>query len=164
MRTFEQAFSEVEAAAVATTNAATQLVSIAKQIRKAAKDGNIEAAKKAINGGADVSAKVVIYRLQHRKSDKSFFGIPKYFRKRIKLTTTPLHEAALGGHKEIAELLIAGGADVNAKDDSGWTPLDHCKKEGPQYSLEIIAAKKEIADLLRKHGGKTSAEFKAEGK
>ena len=131
---------------------------------QAAKDGNIEAAKKAINGGADVSAKVVIYRLQHRKSDKSFFGIPKYFRKRIKLTTTPLHEAALGGHKEIAELLIAGGADVNAKDDSGWTPLDHCKKEGPQYSLEIIAAKKEIADLLRKHGGKTSAEFKAEGK
>ena len=47
MTSFEQAFSEVEAAAVATTNAATQLVSIAKQIRKAAKDGNISGMKKA---------------------------------------------------------------------------------------------------------------------
>ena len=29
---------------------------------------------------------------------------------------TPLHTAAMNGHKEIAELLIEKGADVNAKD------------------------------------------------
>ena len=29
----------------------------------------------------------------------------------------PLHYAAFYGHKETAELLIAGGANVNAKDD-----------------------------------------------
>jgi cytohesin len=34
-----------------------------------------------------------------------------------------LHYAAYGGHKEIAELLIAEGADVNAKDEDGVTPL-----------------------------------------
>ncbi|HIC55376.1 MAG TPA: ankyrin repeat domain-containing protein, partial [Gemmatimonadetes bacterium] len=28
---------------------------------------------------------------------------------------TPLHSAVAGGHKEIVELLIAAGADVNAK-------------------------------------------------
>ena len=44
---FEHAFSQVEAAAVATTNAATQLASIAKRFRKAAKDGNIGGMKKA---------------------------------------------------------------------------------------------------------------------
>ena len=63
---------------------------------------------------------------------------------------TPLRYTALKGHKEIAELLIAKGADVNAKTNDGETPLDY--------------AKGEIADLLRKHGGKTGEELKAEGK
>ena len=54
--------------------------------------------------------------------------------------------------KEIAELLIAKGADVNAKDEDGDTPLDNAKH------------KPETADLLRKHGGKTGEELKAEEK
>ena len=65
---------------------------------------------------------------------------------------TPLHGAAFHGHKEIVELLIAKGADVNAKDEDGDTPLDNAKH------------KPETADLLRKHGGKTGEELKAEGK
>ena len=63
---------------------------------------------------------------------------------------TPLHEAVSGGHNEIVELLIAGAADVNAKDVGGYTSLDY--------------AEGEHADLLRKHGGKTGKELKAEGK
>ena len=65
---------------------------------------------------------------------------------------TALHHAAYAGHKETVELLIAKGADVNAKDEEGWTPLD------------IAIQQKETADLLRKHGGKTGEELKAEGK
>ena len=64
---------------------------------------------------------------------------------------TPLHIATT---KEIAELLIAAGADVNAKDKIGRVPLD----------AAIYGKKPETADLLRKHGGKTSEELKAEGK
>jgi hypothetical protein len=41
---------------------------------------------------------------------------------------------------------------VNAKIDDGETPLDQAKRHP------------EIADLLRKHGGKTGEELKAEGK
>ena len=63
--------------------------------------------------------------------------------------STTLHGAALDGHKEIAELLITKGADVNAKDDGGDTPLD--------------GADGETADFLRKHGGMTGEELKAEG-
>ena len=37
---------------------------------------------------------------------------------------TPLHSATANDHKEIVELLIAEGADVNAKDNKGRTPLD----------------------------------------
>ena len=67
---------------------------------------------------------------------------------------TPLYQASLGAHKEIAELLIAKGADVNAKNNKGITPLD----------AAITRSHTEIADLLRKHGGKTAKELKAEGK
>ena len=67
---------------------------------------------------------------------------------------TPLHTAALWGHKEIAELLIAAGAEVNAKTKRGETPLD----------LAIRYDETDTADLLRKHGGKTAKELKAEGK
>ena len=65
--------------------------------------------------------------------------------------STPLHRAAI---TEIAELLITNGADVNAKDDDDTTPLD--------WTFE--ADHTEISDLLRKHGGKTGEELKAEGK
>jgi len=68
------------------------------------------------------------------------------------LEVTPLYYAAGEGHKEIAELLIAKGADVNAKDDEGKPPLNFAK------------SKKETAELLRKHGGKTGEELKADGK
>ena len=36
---------------------------------------------------------------------------------------TPLHQAAGNSHKEVAQLLISKGADVNAKTTAGWTPL-----------------------------------------
>jgi ankyrin repeat protein len=64
---------------------------------------------------------------------------------------TPLNYAAHGGHKEIVELLIAAGADVNARDKDGKTPFD-------------VSSNDETADLLRRHGGKTGAELKAERK
>ena len=71
---------------------------------------------------------------------------------------TPLHGAVFSGHKELIELLIAKGADVNAIDADGKTPLDWAAHpDNPNDSAET-------ADLLRKHGGKTGEELKAEGK
>ena len=69
----------------------------------------------------------------------------------------PLCYARSQGHEEIAELLIAelliaNGAEVNAQADSGRTPLD--------YALHSFKTR----ELLRKHGGKTWEELKAEGK
>ena len=67
--------------------------------------------------------------------------------------STPLHGAALKGHKEVAELLIDKGADVHAKGDDGKTPIDFATHpDNPNAAAEI-------ADLLRKHGGKTGAEL-----
>ena len=91
---------------------------------------NIEAVKQHLAAGADVDVK------------GGWLG------------GTPLHYAVGEGRNEIAKLLIAKGADVNAKNKDGKTPLD----------LAIKFKRPKIADLLRKHGGKTSEELKAEGK
>ena len=69
---------------------------------------------------------------------------------------TPLHYAAEGGYNEIVELLIDKGVDVNTKDNLGRTPLD-------MFDDSVVGGP-EIADLLRKHGGKTGEELKSEGK
>jgi len=74
---------------------------------------------------------------------------------------TPLHEAAGWGHKEIVELLIARGVDVNAKSEWGDTPLDWAASVDEEDPPGTKAAKREISDFLRKHGGKTGAELKA---
>ena len=65
-----------------------------------------------------------------------------------------IREAARDGNIGAVKQHIAAGTDVNAKDDNSDTPLDSA----------IFAEKTETADLLRKHGGKTGEELKAEGK
>ena len=58
---------------------------------------------------------------------------------------------AAGRHDvEMVKLLIAAGANVNAVDYYGQTPLDR-------------TAGQKLADLLRKHGAKTAEELKVEG-
>ena len=69
--------------------------------------------------------------------------------------STPLHQADMGNHREIVELLIAKGADVNMKNSEGETSLD--------IASDPEVNQTEIAALLRKHGGKTGDELKAEG-
>jgi ankyrin repeat protein len=128
-------------------------------IHKAARTGNIEAVKQHIATGTAVNAK-----------DEDLW--------------TPLHSAAVGGHKEVVELLINNGADVNAKFVDGSTPLHMAANkeivelliaEGADVNAKvdrgntpldwaILNDETKTADLLRKHGGKTGEELKAEGK
>ena len=68
------------------------------------------------------------------------------------------------GHKEVAALLIDGGAELNAIGNDGETSLDVAETAYERDTTEVKAAKKVTADLLRRHGGKTRAELKAEGK
>ena len=101
-------------------------------IHDAALFGNIEAIKQHLAAGTDVDAKTDV-------------------------GTAPLFYAAADGQKEIAELLITNGADVNAKSSDDTlliTPLD----------AAIKSNQTEFADLLRKHAAKTGEELKAEGK
>jgi ankyrin repeat protein len=56
----------------------------------------------------------------------------------------PLHVAAQENSGNMAELLLAKGADVNAEDRNGWTPLHYAIVDHRDY----------VATLLRAHGGK----------
>jgi len=78
----------------------------------------------------------------------------------------------------------AEGADVNAKDEGGWTPLHQAAWNGRKEIVELLITKgadvntkdmsgrtpldlvkhnPETANLIRKHGGKTGEELKAAG-
>ena len=149
-----------------TTIAAVVLVgtAFADPIHDAAKNGNLAGVQAELDKGVNVIEK------------EDNYG------------RTPLHHASTNGHKKIVELLIANGADVNAKSKFENTPLNLAAFWGHKEIVELFIAKgadvnakdnrlrktpldladnegqKEIADLIRKHGGKTGEELKAEGK
>ncbi|HIM23088.1 MAG TPA: ankyrin repeat domain-containing protein [Verrucomicrobia bacterium] len=95
-------------------------------IHRAAYVGNIEAVKQHIAAGTDVNEK------------DDLFG------------RTPLHHATIGGSKEIAELLVSKGADVNAKSDGalGWNALHYAARGGHKEIAELLIA--EGADVNAK--------------
>jgi|HubBroStandDraft_6_1064221.scaffolds.fasta_scaffold759160_1 ankyrin repeat protein len=89
---------------------------------------------------------------------------------------TPLHQAAFKGHTDVAELLLASKANVNAKDNNGQTPLQWVAEAGYSDMAKLLLANKadvnakdnngrtplawalhfnheDLAELLRQHGG-----------
>ena len=135
------------------------LQSNAKSLHRAAEEGDIEAVKKHLAAGANKNVRAGKWRDTplHRAA---FWGYTEVVELLInnevdvnakdKYGCTPLHDAAEYSHLEIAEMLINRAPDMNAVDNNGDTPLD--------------LANGETADLIRKHGGKTGKELKAEWK
>ena len=66
---------------------------------------------------------------------------------------TSLHRTPWNAHKDVVELLMANGVEVNAKNEHGHRPLEAAN----------ATINPKIADLLRKHEAKTAEELKAEG-
>lgn len=54
---------------------------------------------------------------------------------------TPLHFVAMEGHKEILDLLIEAGANLDSRIDSGWTPLFHAVANGHYDIVKCLVEK-----------------------
>ncbi|MHC4737056.1 MAG: ankyrin repeat domain-containing protein, partial [Planctomycetota bacterium] len=54
---------------------------------------------------------------------------------------TPLHSIARLGITTIAEVLVAHGADINAKDNAAWTPLNIAAGRGQKDMVELLITK-----------------------
>lgn len=82
----------------ATPGADVNLTHQASELRSAARLNNVAQVQELLDAGAPVDAK-----------DHS--------------GQTPLLEAAIWGHNEVCELLMARNAQADTKDNAGWTPL-----------------------------------------
>ena len=165
---------------------------------QAAKKGNVELVKSALDNGANVNAKDADgWTALHQSA---LYGpkevVELLIAKGADINAkerdrwAPLDQAAYNGHIEIAELLISKGADVNTKNNMEMSPLHHASIKGHKEIVQLLISRgadvnakvalgpkqgltsldaanetnhHEIADLLRKHGGKTGEELKAAG-
>jgi len=147
-----------------------------KKIRKAIADGADVNAMNTYGFGSRTPLDWAI-RIQHG-------ALEAFFRKHGGKTGDELsiHIAAELGYLKAVKQHLAGGADVNAKTNTGSTPLHNGARAGHKEMVELLIAegadvnakdvgggtpldyaikrkRTEIADLLRKHGGKTGEEL-----
>jgi len=139
--------------------------------------GDIASVKRHIAAGADVNMPV----------DMPPLYVATMFAADLRKDPRPDMRATEKNYKEIVELLIAKGADLDARERSGDTALGRASQNGHLEIVQLLISKgadvnvllnsnqtktaldaalsggeAEIADFIRKHGGKTRAELEAE--
>jgi ankyrin repeat protein len=101
--------------------------------------GNVEGALALARRGADVNAAdasgITAFLFAVKKGQKAM--VEEFLKDKADLAAadprtgkTALHEAAARGYSGIAEVLLAGGADKNARDKDGRTALSYALKYG----------------------------------
>lgn len=65
---------------------------------------------------------------------------------------SPLHLAAIKGHKFVCEALIEMGAEISGRDDINWTPLDYAALHGHRKVVTLLLDNDAPVDAVDKNG------------
>ena len=92
---------------------------------------------------------VYVPKLAKEGNAKKLHRVLRHFPKKAKVQDqdglTPLHHAAMSGHAGAVRVLLASGAEINARDDAGLTPLHHAATAGhTKTSRLLLAARAEV--------------------
>jgi ankyrin repeat protein len=83
---------------------------------------------------------------------------PRLVNKKGDFGRTPLYKAAFNGNREVAELLISEGAEVNARDPRGSSPLHiSAASKDVLFNKNILNGRIEVAELLVSKGADINA-------
>ncbi len=97
-------------------------------LNKAVKRGDSSTVKKLLQAGANANSHDSLYQ-------------------------TPLHDAAANGHSEIADMLVAAGADVDATDILfGETPLHRASRQKSTAIIEVLIRRGAMVNARDKEG------------
>jgi ankyrin repeat protein len=113
----------------------------ADQLRAAVKADDTEKVRRLIKLGASVNTDVAFESVERSTRDLDYEKYGKL-----------LHWAALKGHKDTVELLLAHGADVDEKDSESLTAMDRAVDSGHYDTAELLLDHGADVDAKDFHG------------
>ena len=107
------------------------------ELREAASKGDVEGVRALLRAGADCDDCAAGSR---DDSDSDLDG------------DTALMVASENGHRDVVELLVGAGADVNQVDEDGWTALMCASNNGHREVVEALVGAGADVNLAKKNG------------